>query len=99
MQSIVTLSQSEFKGSVQRKLRWVENGVNRSVGASDCGAGHSFVVLFRFQLGFTIFPFPVSTAVFKGEFWKNKQSAMSDVAPIVLVLYRIHYWRYVDFCA
>jgi hypothetical protein len=34
-----------IKGSVQRKLRWVENGVNISVGASDCGAGHSF---FRF---------------------------------------------------
>ncbi len=49
-----------LKGSVQGKLRWVENCVNRSVGASDCGAGHSFVVLFRFHLGFTIFPFPVS---------------------------------------
>jgi hypothetical protein len=51
-----------IKGSVQRKLRWVESDVNRSVGASDCGAGHSFVVLFRFHLGFTIFPFPVNTA-------------------------------------
>jgi hypothetical protein len=51
-----------IKGSVQRKLRWVKNGVNKSVGASDCGAGHSFVVLFRFDLGFAIFPFPVSTA-------------------------------------
>jgi hypothetical protein len=50
-----------IKGSVQRKLRWVENGVNRSVGASDCGAGHCFAVLFRFRLGFAIFPFPVST--------------------------------------
>jgi hypothetical protein len=88
-----------FKGSVQRKLRWVENGVNRSVGASDCGAGHSFVLLFRFHLGFTIFPFPVSTAEFIGEFWKNKRSATSDVAPIVLALYRIRYWRYVDSCA
>jgi hypothetical protein len=55
-----------IKGSVQRKLRWVENGVNRSIGASDCGTGHSFVVLFRFRLGFAIFPFPVSTAEFKG---------------------------------
>ncbi len=70
------------------KLRWVENGVNRSVGASDYGAGHSFFVSFRFHLGFTIFPFPVSTAEFIGEFWKNKRSAMSDVAPIVLALYR-----------
>ncbi len=56
-----------FKGSVQRKLRWVENGVNRSVGASDCGAGRSFVFLFGFHLGFAIFPFPVSTAQIIGE--------------------------------
>ncbi len=44
---IPTLEQERIndnKGSVQGKLRWVENGVNRSVGASDCGAGHSFVV-------------------------------------------------------
>ncbi len=52
----------DLKGSVQRKLRWVENGVNRSVGASDCGAGRSFVDLFGFHLGLAIFPFPVSTA-------------------------------------
>jgi hypothetical protein len=61
-----------LKGSVQRKLRWVENGVNRSVGASDCGAGHSFVVLFGFHLGFAIFPFPVSTARIISEFWINR---------------------------
>jgi hypothetical protein len=30
---------------------------NRNVGASDSGAGHSFLVLFGFHLGFTIFPF------------------------------------------
>jgi hypothetical protein len=61
-----------FKGSVQRKLRWVENGVNRSVGASDCGTGLSFVILFRFHLGFAIFPFPVCTVQFIGEFWINR---------------------------
>jgi hypothetical protein len=61
-----------LKGSVQRKLRWVKNGVNKSVGASDCGAGHSFVVLFGFLLGFVIFPFPISTAQIKGEFWNNR---------------------------
>ncbi len=61
-----------FKGSVQRKLRWVENGVNRSVVASDCGAGRSFVLLFGFHVGFAIFPFPVSTAQIIGEFWKNR---------------------------
>jgi hypothetical protein len=60
------------KGSVQRKLRWVKNGVNRSVGASDCGAGHSFVVSFGFFYYFAIFSFPVSTAQIIGEFWKNK---------------------------
>jgi hypothetical protein len=87
-----------LKGSVQRKLRWVENGVNRSVGASDCGAGHSFVVLFRFPLVFAMFPFPVGIAEFIGEFWTNKRSATSDVALIQLALYKIRYWRYVDPC-
>jgi hypothetical protein len=82
---------TSLKGSVQRKISWVKNGVNRSVGASDCGAGHSFVVLFRFHLGFTIFPFPVSNAKLIGEFWKNKRSATSDVLPIVLALYRNRY--------
>jgi hypothetical protein len=91
-----TTMKMSFQGSVQRKLRWVENGVNRSLGASDCGDGHSFVILYWFHLGFTIFPFPVSTAEFIGEFWKNKRSATSDVAPIVLALYRNRYWRYVD---
>jgi hypothetical protein len=55
--------------------------------ASNCGAGRSFVVLFRFHLGFAIFPFPVSTIKIKGEFWINRQSGTSDVAPIELVLY------------
>ncbi len=61
-----------IKDSVQRKLRWVENGVNRNVGASDCGAGYSFVVLFRFRLGFDIFPFPAITARIIGDLWKNR---------------------------
>jgi hypothetical protein len=60
------------KGSVQRKLRWVKNGVNISIGALDCGAGHSFVVLFGFHLGFAVFLFPVSTAHNIGKFWKNR---------------------------
>jgi hypothetical protein len=66
------LHSSLLKGSVQRKLRWVKNGVNRSVGASDCGAGQSFIVLFGFQLDFAIFPFPVSIAQIIGKFWKNR---------------------------
>jgi hypothetical protein len=68
----IYMENMDFKGNVQRKLRWVENGVNRSVGASDCGAGHSFVVLFGFHLGFAIFPFPVSTVKIIGEFWINR---------------------------
>jgi hypothetical protein len=39
-----------LKCSVQRKLRWVENGVNRSVGASDCGAGYYFEYLIHQRL-------------------------------------------------
>ncbi len=79
-----------LKGSVQRKLRWVENGFNRSVRASDCGAGHSFVILFGFHLGFAIFPFPVSTAQIIGEFWINRWSGANDLAPIELALYGSH---------
>ncbi len=97
-----SLQKWQFKGSVQRKLRWVENGVNRSVGASDCGAGRSFVVLFRFHLGLAIFPFPVSTAQIIGEFWINRLSGASDVAPIEMALYSCHsqyYWRCVAFGA
>jgi hypothetical protein len=71
-----------IKGNVQQKLRWVENGVNRCVWAWDCGVRSFYVVLLRRRLVFTIFPFPVSTAQVTGKFW------MSDVAPIVLTLYR-----------
>ncbi len=46
-----------LKGSVQRKLRWVENGANRCVWAWDCGAGRFYVVLLRLHLVFTIFRF------------------------------------------
>jgi hypothetical protein len=69
---LISNMQTWLKGSVHRKLSWVKNGVNRSVGVSDCGAGHSFVVLFGFHLGFTIFPFPVSTAQIMGEFGNNR---------------------------
>jgi hypothetical protein len=60
------------KGSVQRKLRWVENGVNQCVWAWDSGAGRFYVVLLRLHLVLTIFPFPVSTAQVIGEFWMNR---------------------------
>jgi hypothetical protein len=70
--TVAIISQIQFKGSVQQKLRWVENGFNRSVGALDCGDGHSFVVLFGFHLGFAIFPVPVSNAQIIGKFWINR---------------------------
>jgi hypothetical protein len=77
-----------LKGSVQRKLRWVKNDVIRSIGAWDCGAGHSFVVLLGFHLGFTIFQFPVSTVQILGEFWNNR---WSNLAPVLLALHRKQY--------
>ncbi len=61
-----------LKGSVQRKLRWVENGVIRRVLASHRGAGYYFVDLGGLHLVYPLFPFPVSTAQIIGEFWKNK---------------------------
>jgi hypothetical protein len=87
---------SHLKGSVQRKLRWVKNGVNSSLNR---GAGHYFFVLVHLHLVLSIFPLPVSTAEFIGEFWSNKRSDTSDVPLTVLAQYRIRYWRYVATCA
>ncbi len=61
-----------LKGSVQRNLRRVESGVYRWVWAWDCGAGRDFVLLVGRILIFSVFPFPVSTAQFKGEVWNNR---------------------------
>jgi hypothetical protein len=88
-----------IKGSVQRKLRWDENGVNRCVWAWDCGTGRFYVVLLRLHLAFTIFPFPVSTAQFIGKFWKTRRSATSDVALHLLRRYMNFYWCYDARCA
>ncbi len=52
-----TINVKNIKDSVQLKLRWVENGVNRSVGASDCGAGHYFQFFVNHRLVLNIFPF------------------------------------------
>jgi hypothetical protein len=71
------LTLSTVKGSVQRKLRWVENGVNRSVGALDCGAGHYFEFFIRSHLALNIFPFPVNTAKLLGDFYNNRRSALN----------------------
>ncbi len=87
-----------FKGSVQRKLRWVENGLKRCVWG-DCGAGRFYVVLLRLHLAFTIFPFPVSTAQLIGEFWKIRRSATTLVALHLLGRYMNCYWRYEAPCA
>jgi hypothetical protein len=57
-----------FKGSVQRKLRWVETGVKRWVWASDRGAGQRFIVKVSLDLVFSLFPFSVSTTQFISEF-------------------------------
>jgi hypothetical protein len=62
------------------------------------GAGHYFLVLVHLHLFFNHIPFLGSTAQFIGEFWTNKRSATSDVAPTVLALYRIRYWRYFAPC-
>jgi hypothetical protein len=64
-----------LKGSVQRKLRWVYNSANHWVLAWDCGAGHYLEFLIHHCLVLNIFPFPVSTAKFVGEFYNNRRSA------------------------
>jgi hypothetical protein len=82
------LHPADRKGIVQRKLRWAESGVIQQVWALYHGAGYYFVVLGGLHLVFfTFFPFPVNTDQIKGEFWKNRCSGTSDVAPIVLALY------------
>ncbi len=47
----------------------------------------NFFVLVHLHLVLSIFSFPASTAQFIGEFWTNRQSATSNVAPTVLALY------------
>ncbi len=61
-------TQSVLKGSVQRKLTWVENGVNGWILAFDCGAGHYFDFLIRRHIVLNLFPFPLRTEKLLGEF-------------------------------
>ncbi len=75
-----------FKGSVQRKLRWVETGVNRWVWVSDRGTGQCFIVKVSLHLVYSFFPFPVRTTQFLSEFWNNKWSGISDLTPVLMVL-------------
>ncbi len=76
------------------KLRWVESVIFWQVWASYHGAGYYFVVLGSLHLVYTFFPFPVSTAQIIGEFWRNRLSGTSNVAPLVLTLYSSHSWYY-----
>ncbi len=71
-QSVLVLPRIYLKGDVQRKLRWVENGVIRRVWASHCGAGYYFVDLGGLHHVYAFFPFPVSTGQIIGLFWKNR---------------------------
>jgi hypothetical protein len=55
--SLLLITDSEqrkkpLKGIVQRKLRCVENGINRQVLLWCWGAGHSFLILKGHHLGF-----------------------------------------------
>jgi hypothetical protein len=69
------LPKIKVKGSVQRKLRWVETGLKRCIWASDRGAGQRFIVKVSLHLVFSLFPFPDSTTQFIGEFYNNRRSA------------------------
>ncbi len=88
---------NQLKDSVQRKLRWVEHGVNRSVDTSDCGTGHSFEFLFCGHLVLNIFPFPVSTANLVGKIYNNRRSAANRCLrftySFVALMLRQYYWR------
>jgi hypothetical protein len=79
-----------FKCSVYRKQRWVKSGVIQRVWASHRGAEYYCVNLGGLHLMYSFFPFPVCTAQFIGEFWKNRRSGTSDTASIVLALYSSH---------
>jgi hypothetical protein len=67
-----------LKGSVQRKLRWVENSAKRWVLAWDCGAEHYFEFLLCRHLVLNIFPFPVRTAKLIGDSYNNRRSAANS---------------------
>jgi hypothetical protein len=58
-----TFINSYLKGIVQRKLRWVESGVNRWVVLQYWGAGHYFLILKRHHLQFRIKRFAATSAL------------------------------------
>jgi hypothetical protein len=97
------LLKSLLKGSVQRKLRWVENSANRCVLAWDCGGGHYIEFLFRRRLVLNIFPFPVSTAKLLGNLYNNRRSAAKSYPrfaySFVFLMLRQYYWRCDPFSA
>jgi hypothetical protein len=60
-----------LKGIVQRKLRWVESGVNRWVMLKYWGAGHYFLILKGHYLVFRIKCFAAIGAQIIGNVGKN----------------------------
>jgi hypothetical protein len=55
--------------------------------------GIIFLFFLRRHLLFSIFPFPVSSALLRGEFCSNRQSGTKIIAPIVLAECIVNYWR------
>jgi hypothetical protein len=87
----------KLKGSVQRKLTWVENSANCWVLASDCGAGHYFGFLIYCHLVLYLFPFPLSTEKLLGEFYYNRRIAANTFPRFayscVSFILRQYYWH------
>ncbi len=75
------VSKLSLKGSVQRKLSWVENSANVGKFTSDRGAGHYFSNLLSLHVVLNIFPFSLSKAKFVGDFCTNRQSAANSFPP------------------
>ncbi len=88
---------SSLKGSVQRKLRWVQIGANRWIMAWDFGAGHYSDVLLRHRLALNIFPFPVTTAELIGKFSNDRRSVAHGCPrfaySFMFLMLRQYYWR------
>ncbi len=85
-----------IKGSVQRKLRWVEYCANLWVLASNRGAGHYFLSLLSLHVALNVFLFLFSKAKFLGDFRTNWQSAANCFShftySFVSLRQRQYYW-------
>ncbi len=76
---IITLPNDRIKGTVQRKLRWVESGVNRWVMLQYWSAGHYFLILKGHYRVFRIKRFAATWAFIIGNVGKNWWSAENGV--------------------